>query len=155
MEKPTKVLSVKQIRNETGKGFIWECNNGCHYSTREMADEIGTTPECLLPRYKKYGLNNEILFKPSVGYQKQNRKGSAPKTIDKKILTCDVGDNVKVGGKIVVVSEVVFCGKEDRYSRSGKLLKGGEKSEITVCRYDNGRILKRSPMFVGDKWVHA
>ena len=151
---PKQIISVKQTRIKSGRGYLWKCDNGKEYLTRQMAKAIGTTPECLLAKYYRYGLNNEKLFVPSVNYRKPSKTTRAIMVNAKKIKVCDPGDYVMAAGVKMWVSEVVMTGCEDRKDRSGYPIEG-EKALVTVCRImNNGQILKRSPLYIGDNWSH-
>ena len=155
MQQPTEILKVTPTRTGSGRGYLWKCDNGQSYLTRDMANIIGTTPECLLAKYYRHKLDSKKLFVPSVNYQKPNRKVTPVKRGTKKVKTCDKGDLVMVAGEKMTVAEVVMSGSEDRRLRSsGKFIKGA-RAEITVCRFFKGQLLTRSPKFIGPEWVHV
>ena len=148
---PTAIVDVIEIKGATPYNvtYEWVGDNKRRYSTVEMAEIIGTTRENLLVKWKKHGLNNEKLFVKSRSYFKPKsssilfrNKPSKPKSR----WCCNVGDRVMVlDGIEAEVLEEISSG-----SASMK-----EKSSITVGRIDRtGAILKRSPIYVGDKWKH-
>jgi hypothetical protein len=154
MSKPTRILKVSPVKTKTGRGYLWDCDNGESYLTRDMADIIGKSPESLVAAFYRHGINNDKLFRPSASYRKRNRKSNLTHIRTEMILTCNVGDFVLTGGNPMQVSEVVMTGREDSVNRRGNLNEG-ERSMITVCRImRNGQILKRSPIYIGDNWVH-
>ena len=65
-----------------------------------------------------------------------------------KIITCKVGDNVLHSGKKVMVSEVLAEGGAVTIHNKRT------KSYIVVCPImENGQVLKRSPICVGEDWT--
>ena len=145
---PTAIVEVVQgysseFRNKT---YQWRCNDGNLYPTTEMVAIIGTTRENLLNKFYRYGVNNEKLFVKSKSYFQNNPAARYRKKEKMKDQwCCNVDDHVTAVGREVVVAEIVFTG-------SARLK---EKSLITACRIDRtGIILKRSPIYVGDKWKH-
>ena len=152
---PTKILSITPTRLRTGKTYLWKCDNGSTYLTKDMAEIIGKSAESLLQSYYRKGLDNKALWKPSGFYAKSGKKAAYRGNPQKNILTCDVGDIVIHKGKRVSVGEILMFGSEDRVGRYGRKI-SGEKSVITVCRImDNGQILKNSPFYAGEDWVHV
>ena len=149
--KPTAIIDVIETKGEStyNTTYEWICNNKRRYSTVEMAEIIGTTRENLLVKWKKHGLNNKKLFVKSRSYFKTKtnsilfmKKPDKPKSQ----WCCNEGDRVTLlDGTEAEVLEVVSSG-------SGRKK---EKSSITVGRIDRtGIILKRSPIYVGEKWKH-
>lgn len=71
---------------------------------------------------------------------------------------CKVGDHIIHNGKEMIVSQVVERGRDSyQYTNNnGNTYYIAEKKAIiTACRVmENGQILTRSPIFIGDKWEH-
>jgi len=138
---PTKIVDVL-ITSTSGdrKRYTWRCDNGKSYCTSDMAYAIGTTKENLLCRFKRWGLDNGKLWQSSKPYTKKPRKSKKSK------WNALPGDRVVLrdGSEVEVLQEVyVGCARFK------------EKSDVTVGKIDRtGIILRRNPIFVGDKWEH-
>ena len=66
-----------------------------------------------------------------------------------KINRCMPGDTILHDGVKMWVSQVLIQGKERCKKDTG------ERADICACKImDNGQILKRSPVNIGNEWQH-
>ena len=137
---PTRIVDVIIKSAGDRNNYTWRCDNGKSYCTSDMAYAIGTTKENLLCRFKRWGLDNGKLWVVAKPYVK---KVNEPKKSKWNALP---GDRVVLrdGSEVEVLQEVyVGCARFK------------EKSDVTVGKIDRtGIILRRNPIFVGDKWEH-
>ena len=147
MAPPTAIVS-RRVDVKYGKAYMFLCDDGKEYRTRELAEIIGCTPELLITRYNKFWPDNQKIWMETVQYRKRNRNDLptlAPG--DKRNFCCEIGDSVSTLSEgEYQVAEILYQGHEIYR----------ERAIITVCRVlNNGQVLTRSPRYVGDNWFHV